>query len=297
MDAIKNKSEFEFYLIEFFISSDKMHYFGINIGKVNEIIKIPKIVKIPDAHRTVLGTIQFRGNIITIIHLPFYLGYKNDKSYDDKKNKIIITNINNRLNGFLVDDITRIYKVNWTDLEDYSSVPDLKLAESILGIVKIGEHLVQLLDFEKILYEVTPPNINLDEDKKDSYYTERKRKKVYFIEDSTTMRKIITKIIASSGYYVRSFANVQDSLNEIKKFPPDIVVTDLEMPNITGMHLIHLLKENPKFKDIPIIVFSSLGEETNKDKILKAGAKEFINKTEINLLVESIDKYLLGVKI
>jgi two-component system chemotaxis response regulator CheV len=156
MEMTKKIIEYTVQIVEFIINTNEFHYFGITIDKVKEIIKVPKITKVPDTHPAILGTILLRGSVISIIHLPYYLNYKTNKIFDPKKAKIIITYINRQLNGFLVDDITRIHKIEWSALEDYSSVPDLKLADSILGVVKISDHLVQLLDFEKIIFEMNP---------------------------------------------------------------------------------------------------------------------------------------------
>ena len=296
MEITKKIIDHTVQIVEFIINTNEAHYFGIAIDKVKEIIKIPKITKIPDTHPAILGTILLRGAVISIIHLPFYLNYKKDKSYDQKKAKIIITYINKQLNGFLVDDITRIHRIEWSALEDYSSVPDLKLADSILGVVKIGDNLVQLLDFEKIIFEMNPVDLKTTEinNKKTTF---RSHKKIFIVEDSTTIRKFIKKTMTGSGYIVMDFENANSLFEQFKKEKPDLIVSDLEMPQINGIQLITLLKTNPSTSKIPVIIFTSLDSEDNKNKAMSAGATDFIGKSNISNLIESIDKYISGVAV
>jgi two-component system chemotaxis response regulator CheV len=296
MEALKKKIDYDVQIVEFIINTNEAHYFGISIDKVKEIIKVPKITKVPDTHPAIMGTILLRGSVISVIHLPFYLKYKDNKSFDDKKAKIIITYINKQLNGFLVDDITRIHKIEWTSLEDYSSVPDLQLADTILGVVKIGDHLVQLLDFEKIIFEMNPENENIT--KANSEYIEKhKNKKIFIVEDSTTIRKFIKKTLMNFGFDVIDFENANYLIDYLKNGKhPDLIVSDLEMPQINGIQLISILKGDPATNKIPIIIFTSLDTEENKSKALKAGAIDFISKSNINNLVERIDKYIKGAR-
>lgn len=294
METTKKIIDHTVQVVEFIINTNEPHYFGITIDKVKEIIKIPKITKIPDTHPAILGTILLRGTVISIIHLPYYLNYKNDKSFDQKKAKIIITNINKQLNGFLVDDITRIHKIEWSALEDYSSVLDLKLADTILGVVKIGDHLVQLLDFEKIIFEMNPA----DYEEPETYNEKtaiRSNKKIFIVEDSTTIRKLIKKTMTNSGYVVVDFENANRLFEHLKKEKPDLIVSDLEMPQINGIQLITQLKADPTTNEIPVIIFTSLDSEDYKNKAISAGATDFIVKSNISNLIEKIDKYISGV--
>jgi len=114
MTLVKSLDNNTVQIVEFIINATEPRYFGITINKVKEIIKVPKITKIPDAHPSILGSILLRGTVINVIHLPYHLNYKSDKSFDKDKAKIIVTYINNQLNGFLVDDITRIHKIEWS---------------------------------------------------------------------------------------------------------------------------------------------------------------------------------------
>jgi two-component system chemotaxis response regulator CheV len=293
MESTKKLANNTMQIIEFIINSTETHYFGININKVKEIIKVPKITKIPDAHPSILGSILLRGTVISVIHLPYHLNLKSDKSFDQNKAKIIVTYINDQLNGFLVDDITRIHKIEWSTLEDYSSIPDLQLADSILGVVKIIDHLVLLIDFEKILFELNP--INYDSLPIDNNQTKStKGRKIFIVEDSLTIRKFIKKVLTKNGYIVKDFENALHLLEHLKQEKPDLIVSDLEMPQIDGIQLISQLKADPSTNKLPVIIFTALDTEESKKKAFNAGATEFISKSNISMLTEKINKYISG---
>ncbi|MDY6821212.1 MAG: response regulator [Deferribacterota bacterium] len=286
----------ESQIVEFIIEGKEKLYFGITINKVREIIKIPKITPIPDSHEAVLGSILYRNEIISIIDLPFYLGYKKDKKIDKNKAKIIVTYINRKLNGFLVDDITRIHRISLQNLGDYSSLPDLKLADVILGVVKIEDRLVQLLDFEKILLDINPQELeDISDSEKNSKDKLNNNKLIYIVEDSSTIRKIVSKKIEKSDYRVESFENAEQMLKIIDKKKPDLIISDLELPQINGFELIEIIKNNPSTKNLPIIIMTSIDTEENKKRALQAGASDFIGKTDLNFIVKKIEDVLQEV--
>jgi len=285
----------EFEVVEFIIDADKKYHFGINIAKVREIIRMPETVRIPNAHPAIIGSANIRNKIIPIINLAQCLNLKTD--FYPKKSKVIITYFNHKFHGFVVDDINRIHRVKWADIKDYSSIADFRLAETVLGVVKIEDRLIQLLDFEKIASEINP-DTNFDEVSIDfSLADKRKNKTVYIAEDSLVIRKLLKNTLKQAGYIVQDFENGKNLLNAVKSQLPDLIVTDLEMPEADGTFIIRTIREKMKILNIPIVVFSSLASEENERKVLSIGANIFIGKPDLNILVNTIDKFLIeGVK-
>lgn len=281
----------EFEIVEFIIRGNKEHYFGINVAKVREIILFPEVVKVPDSHPAVVGTANVRNKLIPIINLSYWLNIRYD--FDPAKSKVIITYFNHQYNGFVVDDITRIHRITWADINDYASISDINMSESVLGVVNINNRLVQLLDFEKIVAEINPVttmnNVEIDYSKQPM----RIGKTVFLAEDSDVIRKLLKNTIESAGYKVSVFENGKLLLDALTKKIPDIIVTDLEMPVADGTFLIKRVRENEKTKHLPVIVFSSLASDENELKVLGIGANEFIGKPDLGIVIDTIDKYVL----
>ncbi len=281
----------EFEVVEFIIRGAKDNYFGINVAKVREIIKFPEVIRVPEAHPAIVGTANVRNKIIPIINLAYWLNIKYD--YDPTTAKVIITYFNLQYNGFIVDDITRIHRVTWADIKDYSSISDFQLANSVLGVVNINNRLVQLLDFEKIVSEINPNtkmvNVEIDYSKSDL----RSQKLVFLAEDSDVIRKLLVRNLENAGYRVNAFENGKKLLDAVQKGNPDIIVTDLEMPVADGTFLIKNLRNTERFKNIPIVVFSSLASEENEKKVLGIGANAFIGKPDMSIMINTLDKLIL----
>jgi two-component system chemotaxis response regulator CheV len=281
----------EFEIVEFIIESNKKHFFGINVAKVREIIKFPEIVQVPDSHPAIIGTANVRQKLIPIINLSYWLNLKYD--YNPETAKVIITYFNHQYNGFVVDDITRIHRITWADIKDYSSISDFTLAESVLGVIKIADKLVQLLDFERIVTEINPShnfeNATIDM----SQSNLRAGKKIFLAEDSIVIRRYLTTNLEAAGYSVQSYENGKELLEACLKNVPDMVVTDLEMPMVDGTFVIKRLRELKEYKNIPIAVFSSLASDENERKVLNIGANVFIGKPDLNELITTIDNFLI----
>lgn len=282
----------EFEIVEFIIRTDtKEHHFCINVAKVREVIRFPQIVRVPDAHPSVVGTANIRQKLIPIIDLAQWLGLKYENDYADKK--IIVTFFNHEYNGFVVDEVVRIHRITWADIKDYSSMTDFSLVETVLGVIDIGGNLIQLLDFEKIVLELNPDtalkDVNIDYSKSE----QRQGKVVYLAEDSSVIRRFLASHLEQAGYTVFAFENGKLLLDQLMKQTPDLVITDLEMPVTDGAFVVKTIRATEATKTIPVIVFSSLASEENERKVLGVGANLFIGKPDTDILVQKVDAFLL----
>lgn len=281
----------EFEIVEFIIKGTKDHHFGINVAKVREIITFPETIKVPDAHPAVIGTANIRKKLTPIVNLAHWLNIKYD--YEPEKSKVIVTYFNHQYNGFVVDDITRIHRITWADISDYASITDINIADSVLGVVKINDKLVQLLDFEKIVSDINPVATFKPVEIDYSKTVERSSKLVFLAEDSDVIRKLLRNNLEKSGYNVKAFENGSLLLNALKNETPDIIVTDLEMPVADGTFLIKKVRATEKLAKLPIIVFSSLASSENELKVKGIGANDFIGKPDLGIVISKIDSYVL----
>ena len=154
----------EFEIVEFIVKGIKPYNFCINVAKVREVIVLPEVVHVPDAHPCIIGTANIRQSLVPIINLGQWLGIKGPGSEEElKSSKVIVTYFNGAANGFLVDEVVRIHRITWADIRDYSSMTDMQLVDTVLGVVNIGDQLVQLLDFERIVADINPTTMTSQE--------------------------------------------------------------------------------------------------------------------------------------
>lgn len=291
----------EFEIVEFSIG--EVNY-GINVAKVREVIQSADfpVTAMPQAHPYIDGLFTLRGRSMPLVNLPRCL---NVESYDRPKN-IIVTEINAYNIGFLVDGVSRIHRVSWKEMEPAPEVGD---QSRVVGIVKFGEKIVLLLDFETIIAEVNPEinaKLTTFEEAEEDLKIRRSKEHIVVAEDSPMLRDLLTTTLHESGYnYVKSFANGKeawDYLYELaqKDSPIEslvrLVVTDIEMPQMDGHRLLKLIRENERLHDVPVVLFSSLINEEMRKKGEELGADGQIAKPEINQLIGMLDELIFGTK-
>lgn len=286
----------EIEVMEFTINES---LYGINVAKVKEILVSQPVKHMPHAHPAVEGIFKPRDKVITVVDLPNYLlGLSDEKR---EKDLFIITNFNKINIAFRVHTVVGISRISWTSIQK----PDKTVTggnEGIAtGIAQCGDDLVTILDFEKIVAEIAPETtIQMSEI---DQLGERQRSDAVILvaEDSVLLSKMIEEALHKSGYVnTRMFpdgSKLWDYLNSLRGDPKldeklSLVITDIEMPQMDGHRLTKLVKDSSRFKEIPLIIFSSLISEEMRRKGRDLGADEQLTKPEIGHLVDVMDHLL-----
>jgi len=103
-------------------------------------------------------------------------------------------------------------------------------------------------------------------------------KVVLVVDDSTTVRKFIAASLNMKGFRVVTAADGVEALERMPAEKFDLIITDLNMPDMDGFEFIRTLRETPEYCAIPIIVLSSMTDLKNKDYALELGALAFLEK-------------------
>ena len=287
----------ELEVLEFTVAGS--HY-GINVAKVREIITYQNVTPVPNAHPSIEGIFMPRDIMITVINLARELGAKNHENTED--DMMIITNFNKLSIAFHVDEVVGIHRVSWADIikpDNTINTSDMGVAT---GIIKIDKKLIIILDFEKIVADISPETSLKVSDIEQLGVRQRNESPILMAEDSALLSKLIIDSIHKSGYEnVNACANGQEAWDKlvewkekgIVKDKVKCIITDIEMPIMDGHRLIKLCKEDDVIKDIPIIIFSSLVNDEMKRKGEALGADAQLSKPEIGSLVATIDSLLL----
>ncbi|KAA3656814.1 MAG: chemotaxis protein CheW, partial [Calditrichaeota bacterium] len=111
--------------------------FGINVAKVREIIRIPKITKLPSQHASVLGIFKLRNELIPVMNLADWLF---NYDYCDEKQKLIVSEFNTIKVGFIVHDVNRIHRFSWSQVESPDSINEMDIDNSsVVGLIKMEQ--------------------------------------------------------------------------------------------------------------------------------------------------------------
>ena len=274
-------------------------FYGINVAKVKEIMMAEKVKAMPHAHPAVEGIFKPRDTLITVIDLGFYL---TDECLEHKpRDLFIVTNFNKMTVAFRVQSIEGISRISWNDIQK----PDKTLSHGeegvATGIAQCAGELVTIFDFEKIVAEIAPETtIQLSEV---DQMGDRPicSNPLVIAEDSILLQKMIDEALERAGFTnVKNFNNGQEAWDYLDSIKGDsdlyekvnLIITDIEMPKMDGHRLTKLVKDDPRLKCLPVVIFSSLIDDQMRVKGQALGADEQLTKPEIGNLVHVIDKLL-----
>ena len=255
----------ELEVLEFTLGDN---YYGINVAKIREILTYQQVTPVPNAHPCVEGIFMPRDTMMTVIDLKKCLGMEPS----EKKGLFIITNFNKLNIAFHVDEVIGIHRVSWEDIIKPDSTINTEDKSAATGVIKLEGKLVVILDFEKIVTDISPETgLKVSECLKKSGYT--------------------NLIMTMNGQ------EAWDKLTEFKNkgtVRQDVhcIITDIEMPLMDGHRLTKLCKSDDEIKKIPLIIFSSLVNEEMRKKGEQLGADAQLTKPEIGMLVEAIDNLI-----
>ncbi len=272
--------------------------YGINVAKVREIMISAPVKPMPMAHPSVEGIFKPRDTVLTVVDLPKYLGVDSPK---DPKDIFIITNFNKMFIAFRVHAVDRISRISWTDIQK----PDKTVsggAEGVAtGIAQCDGELVTILDFERIVAEIAPETSIQMSEVEQLGPRDRNEKPIWVAEDSILLSKMIEDSLRRANYVnLHMFSNGLELWEALSALPQEgeltrdvaLIITDIEMPQMDGHRLTKLVKDNARFKQIPLIIFSSLISEEMRRKGRDLGADEQLTKPEIGHLVDVMDRLL-----
>jgi purine-binding chemotaxis protein CheW len=122
--------------------------YGVEILKVQEILKIEKVTSLPKSAHYILGIIDLRNKVIPIIDLSTRFGIKSSKKYNDLR--AIVVDLNGKRVGLAIDSVSHVVKVNKSDIEPPPPVVKGISGRYIVGIAKLADGFVVILDIEQI---------------------------------------------------------------------------------------------------------------------------------------------------
>lgn len=286
----------ELEVLEFTLG--KNHY-GINVAKIREILSYQPVTPIPNANPSVEGIFMPRDDMITVINLKHCLGLSDSTVTDE--GLLIITNFNKLNIAFHVDEVIGIHRVSWADIIKPDSTVNAENNGVSTGVIKLEDKLVIILDFEKIVTDISPETGLKVSDIDNLGERERCDSPILIAEDSPLLSKLITDCLKKSGYTnLIVTMNGQEAWDKLTEFQRNgtaledvhCVITDIEMPLMDGHRLTKLIKEDDELKKIPVVIFSSLVNEEMRRKGEALGADAQLTKPEIGHLVEAIDRLI-----
>jgi two-component system chemotaxis response regulator CheV len=276
--------------------------FGINVFKVREVLKCPKLTRVMGSNKAVKGMANIRGETVPVIDLAGSIGF--DDKVDISNSMLILTEYNNSVQGFAVESVQNIQNVSWEQVEDPPET--LGADHHLTAVANIDNELVNIIDVEDVLSKISPKFAKYAEDDYDTGLKNIKKegfhRRILILDDSIVARKQLIKAVNALGFEVDDFKNGKvalDHVNDVLKTKNslndvyDLIISDIEMPQMDGYTFVSKVRELKQ--DVKIILHTSLSGVFNEQLVKKVGADSFISKFEPKILGAEIKK-MLGIE-
>ncbi len=295
-----NRLEILLFSLGFDKENNREEVFGINVFKVREVMNLPDITKAPDMPPGVVGFVSLRGQMIPVVNLTHYCNLQ----VDEPPSILIVTEYNKSIQGFLVHSVEQILRMEWNDIK----VPPPMLAHRLGGLVTAvseleDKRIVMILDVEKVLAETESSEV--EKHRFEGIEPLNVDATVVYADDSSVARKQIEQTLDHIGIKhigAKNGVEAWDKLQELAKraekmnIPTyemvSLILTDIEMPGMDGYVLTRKVKDDNRFRGIPIIMHSSLSADANMNLGKTVGADGYVAKFDPQELVSTLKPYL-----
>lgn len=265
--------------------------FGINVFKVREVMRTPEITSAPEMPSSVEGMVSLRGSLVPVIDLAKYAGIVTS----NKPEIMIVTEYNGHTQGFLVEAVDTILRLDWSAMRVPPDMITNRMAGLVTAVTELDQGtLVMMMDVEKVLAETSLVDdshhfINIEPVKEE--------RMIFFTDDSAVARKQIERTLEAMQIKYAYAINGMRAWEELQKMAMQadltgkrlnetlhLVLTDVEMPEMDGYMLTKLIKSDPRFAGIPVLMHSSLSGSSNQKLGQSVGVDEYVSKFEAQKL-------------
>ncbi|GAC1411061.1 MAG: chemotaxis protein [Burkholderiaceae bacterium] len=286
-------------------NSSNRELYGINVFKVRELLEMPRITEVAGVVPPLLGVTNVRGQIVPVIDLAAAVGCKPANGH----RILMITEYARSTQAFAVEDVEEIVRLEWSQV--LSAEGTAGSAGMVTSIARLDgdrddSRLAQVLDVEQILRDVLPTGQpDIDVDQMGAAVTLPPGTRILAADDSGLARRLIeeglnamhlpftmTKTGKEAWEALQAIADSAIAEGLTAKDKIALVLTDLEMPEMDGFTLTRNIKNDPRFKSIPVVIHSSLTGSTNEEHVRSVGADAYVAKFVASELAGTIRQVL-----
>lgn len=303
----QNKFEMMLFRLGKAGASAQSALYGINVFKIRELLDIAsvKITPIAGASPLILGVVNVRGQIIQVIDLPAAVG-----CVPAEIKILMLTEYAGTTQAFAVENVDDIVRLDWSRVKPAEGVSGG--AGTVTSIAHLDEEnggatLAQVLDVEQILRNVNGDGkIRVDAAEVGGGVNIPEGAVILAADDSGVARMMIEEglramelpfVMTKSGKEawerLQELAAAAEHTGKGIRQSVALVLTDLEMPEMDGFTLTKNIKSDPRFKDIPVVIHSSLSGATNESHVRSAGANGYVAKFNPHKLAEALRSALV----
>ncbi|MGF6710014.1 two-component system chemotaxis response regulator CheV [Luteibacter sp. W1I16] len=266
--------------------------FGINVFKVREVLRRPRLERMPSMHELVAGSFDYRGSTIPVVDLAAAMGYPALASAEGAH--LIVTEFNRSVQGFLVSDVDRIVHVDGGNLA--APPPALGYGPRVNAVTRLDGNLMAVVDVEQILASVDPRVAELSERVRQAAHVQQAaNRRVLVVDDSLVARTQLVDLFRKMDLecvVAKDGSEGLDMLRSLAMGPAAervaLVVSDIEMPAMDGYALTRAIREDAQLRHLKVLLHSSLSGVFNEAMVERVGADRFIAKFQPDVLATAV---------
>lgn len=297
-----NKLEILMFTLGMDNRTGRREIFGINVFKVREVMRIPPITHAPEMPPAVEGMVSLRKMLVPVIDLARFAGVETEA----KPQIMIVTEYNGHTQGFLVEGVDTILRLDWSAMKVPPEVLTTQMGGLVTAVTELPNgSLVMMMDVEKVLAETG--QLYENHAIKNVSPLDMADRTVFFADDSSVARKQIADTLDAMQVKYISAINGRQAWEELLRMANaaeasgrkvsdmiQVILTDVEMPEMDGYMLTRKIKEDRRFAGIPVLMHSSLSSTSNQQLGKAVGVDEYISKFEPQKLAQILARLLQG---
>lgn len=272
--------------------------FAINVFKVQEVVRLPKLTLIPQRHPHMCGVITLRGQTIPVIDLAQAIDMR--PLLQNENSTVIVTEYNRSIQAFLIGSVERIVNLNWESVQPPPRTAGRQ--HYLTAITRVDEAIVEIIDVEKVLAEIIPMSAKISAEKLNNpILAKASGREVLIIDDSMVALNQLTEALGQLGITVHQATDGLKGLQQLQLWADQgevltdkllMVFTDAEMPEMDGYRLTTEIRNDPRLRDLYVVMHTSLSGSFNAAMVEKVGCDNFLSKFQPDRLADVIEERL-----
>ncbi len=266
--------------------------FGVNVFKVQEVLRRPPLFPIPRLPRGFIGAADIRGRSVPILDLGSAVRYPERHLAPPY---LVVTEFNRSVQGFLVAEVDRIVNIA---VEDIHSPPELGVEESYLtAVTRHSGELIQVIDVESVLADATGATMLQSIGPKWVSAADTEPPRILVADDSRVARNQIRSVLDQLGVASTLLSDGRQAIEHLKQLAAEgvdvtrhyaMVISDIEMPAMDGYTLTTEIRRDPALSGLYVLLHTSLSGVFNNAMVDQVGANAFVAKYSANELAEKV---------
>lgn len=272
--------------------------FAINVFKVQEVLNLPNLTAMPHRHPCICGVTHFRGQTVPVINLSQAIGMRPLEV--NSESIIVVTEYNRSVQAFLVAGIEQIVNLNWEDIMPPPVAAGR--AHYLTAITRYQEQIVEIIDVEKVLSEISPYSTDVSEELLENELIDSLGEKfVLVVDDSPVAIAQATGTIEKLGLPTITAPNGLRAYEMLKEWADNdpeklkqclLVLTDAEMPEMDGYRLTTEIRKDDRLSHFHVIMHTSLSGSFNQAMAERVGCNRLLSKFQPDALATAVLDYV-----